>query len=227
MEQTHPMAIREEWQAAWNIPGFRQRLIIGIVLVISMLVVYPHFFQEIERRQGIVLNDPVLSLLTPYNVSIPLFILIWSLSTLTAVRAVQNPRILLVFSWSYLFLGIFRMLSITLVPLDPPAGLIGLMDPLSNFFYGHDRFVTKDLFFSGHTSTMFLLYFVLINPRERMIALIVTFLVAVLLLVQHVHYTMDILGGFLFGWLAWFLGNRITLPSQPDQRFHDPSRRKA
>jgi membrane-associated phospholipid phosphatase len=190
--------------------GFRQRLISAIALVVILLSVFPYFFQRIEQRQGILLNDPLLAYLAPHNVSIPLFILIWSLSTLTAIRAVQNPRILLVFLWSFLLLSIFRTLTILLVPLDPPTGLIGLADPLSNFFYGHDRFVTKDLFFSGHTSSMFLLYFCLTNPRDRKIALIVTFLVAFLLLVQHVHYTLDILGGFLFGWLSWWLGSRIV-----------------
>jgi membrane-associated phospholipid phosphatase len=209
MPHTNAIAIRQEWQAAWSVPGFRPRLIGGIVLVASILSFFPFFFQLIEQRQGIVLNDPILALLTPYNVSVPLFIMIWSLSTLTAIRAVQNPRILMVFVWSFVFLSVFRTLTIFLVPLDPPTGLIGLSDPLSNFFYGHDRFITKDLFFSGHTSTMFLLYFCLTARGDKKIALAVTFCVAFLLLVQHVHYTLDILGGFFFGWLSWWIGSRI------------------
>jgi membrane-associated phospholipid phosphatase len=210
MPQPTAIAIRQEWQTAWNIPRFRQRFIAGIVLVISILSIFPFFFQWIEQRQGIVLNDPLLASLPAHDVSVPLFIMIWAMSTLTAIRAVQNPRIFLIFIWSFLLLSIFRTLSIALVPLDPPAGLIGLSDPLSNFFYGHDRFVTKDLFFSGHTSTMFLLYLCLTGRGDRRVALAVTFGVAVLLLVQHVHYTLDILGGFLFGWLSWWIGSRIV-----------------
>jgi membrane-associated phospholipid phosphatase len=209
MPQSSSIAIRQEWQAAWQLPGFRQRLVLGIALVVSLLSVFPYFFQQIEHRHGVLLNDRLLASLPPHNVSIPLFILIWSLSTLAAIRAVQNPRILVVFLWCFLFLSIFRTITILVVPLDPPVGLIGLADPLSNFFYGHDRFITKDLFFSGHTSSMFLLYFCLTNRRDRQVALIVTFLVAFLLLVQHVHYTLDIIGGFLFGWLSWLLGSRI------------------
>lgn len=210
MPQPSSIAIRQEWQTAWNIPSFRQLLIVGIILVVTILSIFPFFFQWVEQRQGIVLDDPLLASLPAHNVSIPLFIMIWTMSTLAAIRALGNPRILLVFTWSFLLLSIFRLLTITLVPLDPPAGLIGLTDPLSNFFYGHDRFVTKDLFFSGHTSTMFLLYFCLIGKRDRRVALLVTFCVAILLLVQHVHYTLDILGGFLFGWLSWWLGSRIV-----------------
>jgi len=210
MPQPSSIAIRHEWQIAWTNPGFRRYLISGIVLVATILSIFPHFFHWVEERQGIVLNDPLMTVIPAHNVSVPLFIMIWTMSALAAIRAVQNPRILLVFIWSFLFLSVFRTLTITLVPLDPPVGLIGLSDPLSNFFYGHDRFVTKDLFFSGHTSSMFLLYFCLTGRGDRRAALLITFGVAFLLLVQHVHYTLDILGGFLFGWLSWWIGSRIV-----------------
>ena len=210
MPQPSAIAIRHEWQVAWNLPGFRQRLIAGIILIITILSIFPHFFHWVEQRRGMVMNDPVLGLLAPHNVSVPLFILIWSLSALAAFRAVANPRFFLVFVWSYVLLSIFRTLTIAIFPLEPPAGLIGLSDPLSNFFYGHDRFITKDLFFSGHTSTMFLLYCCFTGRGDRRFALMVTFGVAILLLVQHVHYTLDIFGGFLFGWLSWWLGSRIA-----------------
>jgi membrane-associated phospholipid phosphatase len=210
MPQPSSIAIRHEWQVAWNLPGFRRRFISGIILVVIVLSIFPHFFHWVEQRQGTVLNDPLLAVIPPHNVSVPLFILIWALSCWTAMRAVQNPRIFLIFIWSFVVLSAFRTLTITLVPLDPPAGLIGLADPLSNFFYGHDRFITKDLFFSGHTSTMFLLYFCLTGRGDKRAALVVTFGVAFLLLVQHVHYTLDILGGFLFGWVSWLIGSRIA-----------------
>ena len=43
-------------------------------------------------------------------------------------------------------------------PLDPPPGMIVLEDPLVQLFGGASRPLTRDLFFSGHTSTMFLLF---------------------------------------------------------------------
>ena len=204
MAQTSFIAVRQEWQGAWSTPGFRNRMIIGTILLSATMSFMPYFFQWIQLRQGMALSDPLLRWLPARNVSLPLFILIWSLSALALFRAVRAPRILLVFIWSYVLLTLLRMLTIYLLPMEPPANLIGLVDPLSNFFYG-PKFVTKDLFPSGHTSTMFLLFFCLTGKGDRRLALVVTFGVAFLLLVQHVHYTVDILGGFLYGWLAWWI----------------------
>jgi membrane-associated phospholipid phosphatase len=191
-------------------PGFRRKVIIGMVILIPLLSFFPYFFQTIERRHGIILNDPLLGILTPHNVSVPLFIIIWALSLLAIVRAAQHPRMFLTFLWAFIPLSLFRMLTITLVPLDPPVGLVGLVDPLSNFFYG-PKFVTHDLFFSGHTSTVFLLYLCLPGKADKKLALAVTLSVAVLLLVQHVHYTLDVLGGFLFGWISWWISTRLMV----------------
>jgi membrane-associated phospholipid phosphatase len=210
MPQTTLIAARQEWQEAWSVLGFRRKLIAGIMIVILILAMFPVFFQRIEQRHGILLNDPLLSYLPAHNVSIPLFIIIWTLSTLAAIRAIQSPRMFLTFVWSFVLLSIFRMLTISLTPLDPPAGLIGLVDPLSNFFYG-DKFITRDLFFSGHTSTVFVLSLCLPGRTEKKLALLATICVGLLLLVQHVHYTLDVLGGFVFGWLAYRIATRTIV----------------
>jgi membrane-associated phospholipid phosphatase len=207
MSQMNLIAVRQEWHEAWSNVVFRRKVITGMTIVIVIMASFPFFFQRIEQRQGFVMNDPLLRILPAHNISIPLFIIIWGLSSLMAIRAIQTPRVFLVFAWSWIVLSIFRMLTITLVPLEAPVGLIGLVDPLSNFFYG-DKFITRDLFFSGHTSTVFLLYFCLPGKTERKLALLATFCVGFLLLVQHVHYTLDVLGGFLFGWLSYWIATR-------------------
>ena len=209
MPQTTFISLRQEWQGAWHDSAFRRRVLTGLIIVISLLSTFPVFFQHIERRHGALLNDPLLRLLVPHNISIPLFIVIWTITGLSIYRAAQTPMMFLTYLWSFIFLSLFRMLTITLVPLDPPAGLIPLVDPLSNFFYG-DKFVTKDLFFSGHTSSVFLLFLTIPGKTDKKLALIATFIVGFLLLVQHVHYTLDVLGGFLFAWIAYLLGRLVV-----------------
>jgi hypothetical protein len=202
MAQTTLVAIRQEWIDAWQSVAFRKKLLVGLFFVISILFTFPFFFQAIEKRHGIVMPDPVLQLLPPHNVSLAIFIIIWAISLLAVVRAARNPQMFLTFIWGYIILCMFRFLSITLVPLDPPQGLIGLTDPISNFFYG-EKFVTRDLFFSGHTSTVFLLFFCFPGKIERKVALIGTICVALLLLIQHVHYTLDVVMAFPFTWIAF------------------------
>ena len=209
--QTIFVEVKQEWQIAWLTPAFRRRLMVGMVVLIALLSLLPRFFQSIELRHGFVMNDMVLRALPSRNVSTLLFIVMWAFTTYCVFRAAQAPRMFLNYLWSFIFLTAFRCLTIALVPLDPPAGLIGLVDPMSNFFYGSGKFITKDLFFSGHTSAMFLLYLTVPGKTDKKLALVVTAIVALLLLVQHVHYTLDILGGILFCWLSYRIATRTVL----------------
>ena len=199
--------LREEWQDAWQFAWYRKRVIGGLALVITILSLFPLFFQAIEKRSGYPLADPLLAWLPPHNVSLAIFVVIWAISLLGILRAAQDPFMFLTFLWAYVFLCVFRTLAITLVPLDPPAGLVGLVDPISNFFYG-EKFVTKDLFFSGHTSTVVLLFLCLPGKVDKGLALIAIFVVGSLLLVQHVHYTLDVLGAIFFSWLSYRISRR-------------------
>jgi hypothetical protein len=199
--------LREEWQDAWQSAWYRKRVIGGLALVIIILSLFPLFFQAIEKRSGYLLADPILAWLPPHNVSLAIFVVIWAISILGIYRAAQDPYMFLTFLWSYVLLLIFRTLTITLVPLDPPVGLVGLVDPVGNFFYG-EKFVTKDLFFSGHTSTVVLLFLCLPGKVDKGLALIATVVVGCLLLVQHVHYTLDVLGAILFTWLSYRIARR-------------------
>jgi hypothetical protein len=85
-----------------------------------------------------------------------------------------------------------RFVTLSVVALDPPPGLVPLVDPLSSAFLAGAA-ITKDLFFSGHTSTMVLIFLCLEKRTDKIIALIAAFAVACLLLVQHIHYTIDVL----------------------------------
>jgi hypothetical protein len=210
MQRTILVSLREEWTVAWQSAKFRRKVVTGFFAVALILTAFPVFFQAIEKREGILLNDRILELLPAHNVSIPIFIIVWLLTALTLFRCLQNPDMLVTLLWSYILLSLSRFLSITLVPLDPPADLIGLADPLANTFYG-PRFVTKDLFFSGHTSTLFLMFLCLQTRTDKLLALAGTTVVGVLLLVQHVHYTMDVLAAPVFTWLIYRLTLKVIL----------------
>ncbi|QJW89293.1 hypothetical protein HNV11_07785 [Spirosoma taeanense] len=210
------------WRAAWRHPAFRTKFILGLLGILGLLLTFPFFFQTIERHTGPVLNDWVLNQLPPTDVSLAIFLIIWATALLLLIRARRSPAVFMMFVYSYIIVSLSRMLSINLVPLDPPVGLIPLIDPISNAFYGK-TYITKDLFYSGHTSTIFLMFLCFRQWWDRLLALIGSLIVGSLLLVQHVHYTVDVLGAFVFTYPLYWLGKRLALSGWNDaERNIDP-----
>ncbi len=199
------------WKAAYKANCFKIRLFIALVLFAGILTVFPFFFQYIESRDGLDLHDAVVAAIPAHDVSIPIFIFIWSTTLLLALRCIRDPQLLLISLYCFIVLTLTRMCTIYFIPLNPPQGLIPLVDPLSNFFYGKTNFVTKDLFFSGHTSSQFIFFLSLKKKRDKIFALISTIVVGSLVLVQHVHYTVDVLAAIPLTYLCFLLGRRIAL----------------
>ena len=192
MPNTAIYRLKQNWLTAYDTSLKRVKLFVGSILIVAIVNIMPGFFRGIESRNGVVLNDWVLAHLPAYDVSIPIFALIWGMGILMAVRAFYKPAVCTTYIWTLIFVCIARFLSLTLVKLDPPPGLVPLVDPLTSYFYGHAA-ITKDLFFSGHTSTMVLIYLHLDKKRDKIIAFIAALIVMSLLLVQHIHYTLDVL----------------------------------
>ena len=200
---------RDKWTQEWKLTAFRKRLFAVLVIIFIVVSVNPYFFNYIQQRNGIVLNDWLLNFIPQHDVSIPIFCILWSVILLAVCRAVQNPRFLIVAGWTVLLLFVSRIISITLVPLNLPKGLIYLHDPVTAMFYGN-QLITKDLFYSGHTATMFLIFLCLENRYDKAYALFATVAIAILLLVQHVHYTIDIVAAPFFTYILYRLSKRIA-----------------
>ena len=185
-------SLKDNWTAIWNSHYRRYELIIGPVIMLAIVFMLPSFFAHIQKRKGAVLNDLLLARIPPHDVSAVIFALIWGMVILIVIRAINNPSIIITYVWTLIFVYIVRFFTLSVVALDPPAGLVPLADPLSSAFFRSGA-ITKDLFFSGHTSDMVLIYLCLQRRTDKIIALIAAFAVACLLLVQHIHYTIDVL----------------------------------
>lgn len=191
------------WSEAWQNKGFRTKLIASLLLFVGLLLFLPHFFAFIEKREGVVINDWLLQLIPAINFSVIIFILIWSVFLLAVIRSFQEPAVFLMILLSVVIILFLRVLTIYFVVLDPPPGLIVLTDPLTSLTYGGKGiFITKDLFFSGHTSNLFIVYLCLPKKRDKIFVLISAISVGILVLVQHVHYSMDVIGAFFITWLV-------------------------
>ncbi len=197
--------VKERWLSAIKQGKFLSIVVIFLALLIAIVISLPLFFSYVERRSGSIIDDLLLRHLPANDISVILFSVLWAVILLGLYRSFQYPGIFISLLVSFCFLTLIRTASIYLIPLEPPFLLIPLKDPLSNFFYGQPVFITKDLFFSGHTATMFLMFLCLNKKHDKLIAFLASIITAVLLLVQHVHYTVDVLAAPLFSWLAYKL----------------------
>lgn len=199
------------WKQATQSTTFRGRLILGHFLLICLVLALPQFFDYIEAREGFLLTDPLLNLIPARDLSLPVFICIWGTTALLLYRCVSNPAIYMTAIYGFVFIILARILTISLIPLNAPEGLIPLIDPISNLAYGKADYITKDLFFSGHTSSQFLIFLCLTDKKDRTIALISTLLVGSMVLIQHVHYTVDVLAAPVFTYACVWLGKEFSL----------------
>lgn len=203
------LSIAGRWALTLRAPQFRQKLVWGWLILLCLSPVFPIFYQHIEAREGIVYNDLLLKLIPSVDVSIPIFVITWGMALFTLARVVQNPALLLTLLYGVIIVNISRFVTISLVPLNPPAGIIDIWDPITSMFYGK-HYVTKDLFYSGHTATQFLFFLILQKRSDKTLALITTILMASMVLVQHVHYTIDVIFAFPFTYLCYLLARRIA-----------------
>ncbi len=168
-------------------------LVYGLALITFFILYLPYFFgQVIDPKPGWLLHDVVLNYLKPINNSWLIFTLIYICILQTIVTNFKKPEVILLGLVTYCSVSLVRMLTIYVFTLEPPPGLIPLIDPFVSLI-AYDSNFTKDLFFSGHVSTLTML--ILVEPQRQLKFLKIgaTVAVSILLLFQHIHYTIDVL----------------------------------
>ncbi len=209
---------------------FRIEFILSLVLLSSILYSFTHFLDFVENRHGIVLNDPVLSLFSPVDLNWLIFLLIYLSLVLAFINLAREPEGLMLAIQSYVVMIAFRIAAMYLIPLDPPQKMIPLNDPFVQFF-GTGKLLLKDLFFSGHTATIFLLYLVTMRRQLRSLLLIFTIAAGISLLLQHVHYSIDVLAAPFFAYgsfrITYLLRKKFIfqIESYPTNNYVQPVRK--
>ena len=186
--------------------SFNRNAAVWVITLVALAFVastLPSFFRFIEARPGNVPPDPVIAHLAPMDLSAPIFVVLYGAILWAVLSIAGKPSVLLRALQAYLVLLLLRMISMFTFTLEPPADLIDLVDPVTQLFYPDDRPFRKDLFFSGHTATLALLAFAVPGPRIRAVLWIATFLIGAAVILQHVHWTVDVLAAPFFAWLAW------------------------
>jgi hypothetical protein len=191
------------WRAFWKNKKFRLLFIIAITGLTTCAVVARSLFTYIQERNGKVLADVVLEALPAYDLSLWIFSLLYIFILLGIGYLLVQPYQLLLWLQVFFWVTVFRFTSLLLIPLNPPRGLIDLSDPFLDHFFYRGTVITKDLFFSGHTCIAFVFVLVIRHAIIRTAFIIVSVLIGVMLLIQHIHYTVDVLAAPIFTWLAY------------------------
>jgi hypothetical protein len=193
------------WIMAFRDRKFSITFVLVLLYLLVIALITPKLFQFIQGRPGFFLKDPVLALLPPHDYSILIFSIIYLAIFSSFVFLIHWPDELLTGLLAYAFLTTFRFVTILGFPLEAPTGIILLKDPLVDNLFYRATIITKDLFFSGHTSILFLLFLLIRTPYLKVPLLIASCGVASLLLMQRAHYTIDIIAAPLFSYLSYRL----------------------
>lgn len=204
-------SMRRSWTEACKDSTFKMSFTFALLVFSTFPWKAAEYFKWIQHREGIILDDFLLDIIPSKNVSYPIFLIIYCTVIYLLIRLIPNPKKILWFAWAFNLETGFRFLTIYLVALNPPTNIIDLHDPLAEIFiYGENLAITKDLFFSGHTATMVFACYFLPHKNERVVAIFLSLMLAMLLLIQHVHYSIDIIMAPLFTLMAIGITKKLT-----------------
>ena len=118
------------------------------------------------------------------------FGLLISLALETREEKERWPYVIFLFS----SLILLRSICVCLNPLMPP---LGLSQSLTYATHASE----PGMFFSGHVAMAFLVF--LLTRTHRRLKLVLTFFVALGLLLSRAHYSIDIVGGYAIAWCCY------------------------
>jgi hypothetical protein len=206
----NPQIEETNWKAAFGQSSFRYAFGATVASFILIFGFFIHFVGYVETRPGVVLADPFLARLPALELDWPIFTIVYGAIVLAFFVLFKRPRRFLLVLQAYTLMVALRIIAMDLVPLEPPTGMIILADPFAKMISGSGAPLTRDLFFSGHTATCFLMYLGVEKPawaKRVLLALVVGVASGVLL--QHVHYSIDVFAAPFFAYAAFHIAQML------------------
>ncbi|MCX7954303.1 MAG: sphingomyelin synthase family protein [Bacteroidales bacterium] len=200
-----------EWKKFINTKKNIIFLIIIVIIFATELLTVLKALSFVEMRKGAQLDDPILKLIPSYDVSKILFFLTYTGSIAGIMLAIKTPDTFILTLITYAILLSLRFICMYLTPLDPPLNIIPLRDWVLELTFYQGEPNLKDLFFSGHTATMVMFYIIFKHSKLNYFFLIYSILIAVLLLIQHAHYTIDVFIAPFMAFVSYTLSKKIII----------------
>ncbi|MDQ3110595.1 MAG: hypothetical protein M3R17_11935 [Bacteroidota bacterium] len=201
----HPLT----WKSALKNKSFRKDLFLSIVFLGAVLFGFIFVLEFVENRSGFSIEKDWLNkIIAPRDFSSWIFTCTYGAIIPGIVFCFLKPDTAILLIRTYLILQFLRAITLLLVPLNPPEGIIPLQDPFLHATFYDGRQNLKDLFFSGHVAT--LVMFVLVVPQKwvKWLLIIAAIAAGVLLIGQRVHYVVDVIAAPVFAVAAFKLAKR-------------------
>lgn len=197
------MRLIEEWKNEYT--NHKGLIFLSIIFLIFSIGVNLLAGNYVNKAGTAAVSDLILDHITPINLS---FIFIWGYA-LVIVVLILHPMLFKVreahsIIGQFSLLILIRSFFISLTHLKAPADAILVNLPLSMF-----RFIDfhNDLFFSAHTAIPFLGFLIFRKHKLGIFFLISTIVLAVTVLVMHVHYSIDVFAALFITYGSYKIGN--------------------
>ena len=178
--------------------------LVFLALSAQIFINFMTYHQGRVNDSGIPFTDFILNFLPRGDFSVYIFGLTYGSIGLFVISRLKSVNEISKFALAGGIMMLTRMATMTLVPLKEPVDIVSLNDPiLYNILFNGE--ITADLFYSGHTAFIFLLYFL----SKRFIYLIAGITIGLLVMMQRVHYSIDVAVAIPFAYLIVFLVNKI------------------
>lgn len=197
------------WQEWLKTARGRGIILFCLVILVSMVLFMPVYYRELlGPKVGILLDDAVLNFFKPVDWSNAVFFILTVALVQTIIQYANKPAVLFAGIMTYCVVNVLRAFTMLAVTLEPPPDMILLIDPISASLVYPEQAFAKDLFFSGHVSTMMATIFVERNRVWYLLKTVGTALMALFLAWQHVHYTIDLVAAPIITYLVYLGVNR-------------------
>ena len=189
----------------WNKEIFEHRWLIFFSLILLVIAVILDYVAGtyVSKIQGVAVPDILLDNIPTVDLNyIYLYGAVFMVILLFLYPLIFEVKKFHIVISQFSLLVMVRGFFISLTHLAIPTGALQFHVPKALFFLNF----SNDLFFSGHTAIPFLGFLLFKEDKIRYLFLALSIIMGTVVLLMHVHYTIDVLSAFFITFGTFKIG---------------------